>query len=250
MRPNKFSAQSKSEHRVYWTSRKAGGLPEALHKLKGFFVRYARGHSRDFPWRHPDTNPFHLLIAELLLAQTKAEDVAKIWPQLVSRYGTPASLAEAPLDSLISLLQPLGLHRQRARALINVGRAICDAGEVPNSVDRLLTIPHVGLYAATATASFAFHRRVPIVDANVVRVFDRIIGIKGERELRRRGDVWNLAWAILPQKNADLHNYGLLDFAAKICTPRAPRCEQCRLNAMCSYGRSYLRSAQSSIEKG
>jgi A/G-specific adenine glycosylase len=244
---NKFNARYDSEHRVYWTSQKPSGLPDALHCLKGFFVRYGRKHLRDFPWRHPGTKPFHLLLAELLLAQTKAEDVAKVWPQLVSRYATPTSLAEAQPDSLISLLRPLGLHRQRARALINLGRAICDvdAGELPRSVHRLLALPHVGLYAATATASFAFHERVPIVDANVVRVFDRITGSKGKRELRRRGDVWRLAWAILPRKNAHLHNYGLLDFAATVCTPRAPRCEHCRLNAACSYGRLYLSPEQS-----
>jgi len=227
-----------SEHRVYWTSQGSVGLPVGIRKLKGFFARYARRSLRDFPWRRPGTQPFHLLVAELLLVQTKAEDVARLWPELVLRYGTPARLAQARPQELIRLLHSLGLQRQRARALINVARALVDqnAGEVPHSVDQLLKLPHVGLYASTAVASFGFHRRVPIVDTNVVRVFDRITGAQGIRELRRRGDIWRLAWALLPRTGAHLHNYGLLDFAATICTLRVPQCETCDLRSICTYG--------------
>lgn len=230
-----------SEHRVYWASQGTFTLPAGVRTLKGFFARYARTHLRDFPWRRPGTQPFHLLLAELLLVQTKADDVARVWPELVLRYGRPARLARARPETLIPLLQPLGLQRQRARALISVARSLAEAntGELPHSVDELLKLPHVGLYAATAVASFGFHRRVPIVDSNVVRVFDRITGTQGARELRRRGDVWRLAWALLPRTGAHLHNYGLLDFAATICTPRAPQCGICDLRSTCRYGQEH-----------
>jgi A/G-specific adenine glycosylase len=231
------------EHRAYWSGQRSAVLPDSLHELKSFFRLYARKHLRSFPWRRPETRPFHLLVAELLLVQTKAEDVARIWLPLVRRYPTPSTLARARHGTLVHLLKPLGLQRQRARALAAVSRALLDVhdGQVPQTVDELLALPHVGLYVATAVACFGFGDHVPIVDANVIRVFDRITGTQGARELRRRLDVWQLAWAALPRVHADLHNYGLLDFAAQICTARAPRCATCNLVSLCSFGQEALR---------
>src|SRR5262249_7252945 len=161
---------------------------------------------------------------------TKAEDVAEIWPRIIRRYPRVANLAGADRRVLLSLLKPLGLQRQRTAALIAVARALVQShsGEVPRTIPGLLSLPHVGLYVATAVACFAFKQRVPIVDANVVRVFERITGTCGVRDIRRRSDIWRLAWATLPT-NAARHNYGLLDFAATTCMPRMPRCRRCSL---------------------
>ncbi|MCI0627998.1 MAG: A/G-specific adenine glycosylase [Acidobacteria bacterium] len=227
-----------SEHRILWSSRGRAELPVRLRGLKGFFARYAGKHPRDFPWRKTGTEPFHLLLAELLLVQTKAHDVRRVWPRLVRRYHTPVCLARARREALIRFLQPLGLQRQRARALTVLARALVDFhdGKVPPTVRGLLSLPHVGLYVATAVSCFGFQQWVPIVDANVVRVFDRITGFRGTRDLRRRPDVWQLAWALVPRRRAARHNYGLLDFAAMTCTPRAPRCSTCSLSWVCAYG--------------
>src|SRR5437016_1455006 len=110
-----------TEHRIFWTSRSQRPLPRRLVRLKRFFVSYARRNFRNFPWRAPKTSAFGLLLAELLLAQTKAEDVARIWPRLVSTYPTPKHLSQARLSSLRGLVKSLGLQNQRAKALHNVG---------------------------------------------------------------------------------------------------------------------------------
>jgi A/G-specific adenine glycosylase len=192
-----------------------------------------------------------MLLAELLLVQTKADDVARVWPGLVLRYPTPATMANARRETLIRLLQPLGLQRQRARALKTLARnlVVCHDGKIPRSIEGLLSLPHVGLYVAAAVACFGFNECVPIVDVNVIRVMDRITGIQGIRELRRRPDVWRLAWALLPRTNTTSHNYGLLDFAAIVCTPKAPRCGACGLRSICTYGLQQ-QSAQSTRCKG
>lgn len=244
MRSNHSAAPVHSEHRAYWSGRQSATLPESLHKLRSFFARYAHKHLRVFPWRCAGTRPFHLLLAELLLVQTKAEDVARVWPTLVRRYPDPWCLSRVRQSTLIRLLRPLGLQRQRARALKAVSVALIHSyeGEVPRTVDELLTLPHVGLYVATAVACFGCGSRVPIVDVNVIRVFDRITGTKGVHELRRRFDVWQLAWAALPRVNARSHNYGLLDFAAQTCTSRAPCCAHCDLVSICSFGQEQLRA--------
>jgi len=243
MRSDHNAARVDSEHRAYWSGKRNAALPESLHELNSFFCRYARRHLRTFPWRRAETEPFHLLVAELLLVQTKAEDVARAWLPLMLRYPDALHLARARQNTLIRLLEPLGLHRQRSRALKSVSRALMDlyGGEVPKTVEKLLTLPHVGLYVASAVACFGFGRRVPIVDANVIRVFDRITGTHGIRELRRRFDVWQLAWAALPRAHAKSHNYGLLDFAAQTCTSRAPCCASCGLVSICAFGKKKLR---------
>jgi len=111
------------------------------------------------------------------------------------------------------------------------------AGNVPCSVSELLTLPYVGLYVSCAVACFGFSQRVPIVDANVVRVIGRLAGLDPKKDLRRSSRVWEIAWLALPQFHVEKHNYGLLDFSAQICTSRAPKCDACALQCVCSYGK-------------
>lgn len=228
------------EHRIFWTAR-ASGQPVANDKiLRRFFVRYARDYARQFAWRSPDVSPFGLLIAELLLVQTKAKDVAEIWPQLMAGYPSAERLARAQTHALTKLLKPLGLQNHRARALKSVASAIVDRfdGRLPTSLPDLLSLPYVGLYVACAVACFSYGDRVPIVDANVLRIFGRLAGFEPGSELRRSPKVWNAVWAVLPRKNFVQHNYGVLDFAAEICKPRLPRCQSCALNNICAYART------------
>jgi A/G-specific adenine glycosylase len=231
------------EHRILWTTREGDELPARLAILKRFFARYARNHGRKLPWRAPGIKPFELLTAEILLVQTKAEDVARIWPLLIARYPSPATMARAQMPSLTRLLRPLGLQNQRARALRTVSQAIIRrfGGRVPQSIPEMLSLPHIGLYVACALASFNYGQRVPIVDANVLRVLARISGIEPVRDLRRSRRAWELAWRVLPQKSFALHNYGLLDFAAEVCKAKGPLCSTCPLRAVCAYARNSVK---------
>jgi A/G-specific adenine glycosylase len=207
-------------------------------------VRYARKHIRVLPWRRRSIEPFYLLLAEVLLVQTRAEAVARIWPTLVKKYPGPEALARAKTPSLIKLLKPLGLQKQRASSIRNISNTLITrfGGTVPETVCLLLSIPHVGLYTAAAVASFRFGERLPIVDANVLRVLGRITGMQAGKDLRRSPGIWAFAWAILPRKNCRLHNYGLLDFASGTCKARRPLCPFCPLNQVCVYGRQRFTS--------
>lgn len=207
-------------------------------RLERFFSRFERASGRKFPWRLRGTSAYRMLVAEVLLRQTKAEDVVEVWRFLVGAYPTPAALAAARLDVLRRVLRPLGLNRQRAIALKRISEAVVRelGGRVPNTLETLLSLPHVGLYAACALLSFKYGARAPIVDTNILRVFGRITGQDLGKDLRRNPDAWSLAWSILPRKHAAEHNYGLLDFAALVCRPRAPLCNACPLRRSCRYG--------------
>lgn len=174
----------------------------------------------------------------MLLRQTRAVMVAEVWPQLIARFPTPQHVVDANDDELYALVAPLGFGRQRAGALKDASRALVEAhaGHVPDSIPALLEIPHIGLYAAHAVACFAFGRRVPVVDTNVLRVFSRLTGVDFGRDIRRGNapEAWDLARRILPARSVREHNYGLLDFSAQVCAPSKPFHERCPLADVCA----------------
>jgi A/G-specific adenine glycosylase len=206
-------------------------------RLRACFEKFSSERYRSFPWRDSEIGAFGLLIAEVLLRQTKGDDVVGPWLALMARYPDASRLSRAREATLKRILQPLGLQNQRARALREIATALVawHQGQVPTTLQELLLLPHVGMYAASAVSCFAFGERLPIVDTNVLRVFRRISGVTLKRDLRRSLEAWSLAWSILP-RDATKHNYGMLDFSALICTPRNPKCEVCELRAICAYG--------------
>jgi A/G-specific adenine glycosylase len=234
-----FPPHCKPEHRILWSSRVAAKGVKVARGLSGFFSRFAREKGRTFDWRKKNLPSFHLLLAEVLLVQTKADDVAVVWPELVRKYPTPAALSRARVSSLVKLLRPLGLQNQRAKSLVTISKALCrdSGGRVPRSTEALLSIPHLGLYTAAAVGCFAFGERLPIVDANVLRVLGRVHGIKAGADLRRSPEIWSLAWKLLPERKCKDHNYGILDFAATVCTAKRPLCGSCQLNNSCAFYR-------------
>lgn len=202
------------------------------------FRQFYRKHGRDFPWRDKGTTPFEILVAEMLLRQTQAIQVAAVWPSLRERYPGPRELAAADQSALVELLTPLGLGNQRAKALREMSTELIrkHRGRVPRKIEALLALPHVGLYAAHATACFAFGQRVPVVDTNVLRVLGRVFGEKYGLDNRRAPKAWQVAQEIMPPKgSAREHNYGLLDFSALVCTPKKPLCRVCPINGKCTW---------------
>lgn len=230
----------RAELRLLWDSRSNGCLDTQTQFLSRFFCLYYEKNGRSFPWRTKHTTAFALLVAEVLLKQTKAVDVVTVWSDLMDEYPDPECLAYADREKLLRLLKPLGLQRQRCYALKMMAKAVVKehAGKVPKEIPALIDLPFIGLYSACALASFIYDFRVPIVDANVLRVFSRLTGENFGKDLRRSKEVWQLAWSILPHKRHKEHNYGLLDFSALLCTSRNPGCTRCELTSRCFFGLS------------
>jgi len=217
-------------------------LPAFPELPRNFFVNWFRERGRSFPWRDPGTSPYGILMAEMLLRQTRAEMVAPVWKELVSRYPDPQALDAALSDDLYHLVQCLGLGQQRVVALKGVARALLEryGGTIPNKVEELEALPHVGPYAARAVCCFAYGQPLPVVDSNVLRLFSRLAGWQLPRDIRRRkaSPAWEIATRLLPPESAREHNYGVLDFAAEVCAPLRPRCEACPFAGSCMHMRS------------
>lgn len=206
-------------------------------RLRSFFKEFFRLRGRDFPWRKEGTSEFSLVLAEVLLRQTRAETVPIVWGRIGRSYTTFPALARASRRELERELRPLGLHKQRARALIELAQSV-NQDRLPTSTVALSRVPHLGLYATAALLCFSRERRVPVVDTNVMRILGRYLGRRFGNDIRRAQEAWWLAWDILPTRNIKQHNYGLLDFGALVCTARKPSCPTCGLRHSCEFVRS------------
>lgn len=188
-------------------------MTDRHEQFRADLLEWSQGRLREFPWRET-TDPYEVLVAEILLQRTPAERVEPIYEEVVATYPNLATMAEADVGRLAEMLQTLGFQNQRARALIDIGSQLAGNG-VPENETALLELPYVGKYAANATLCFAFGQPRAIVDANVVRVYERAFGLDLSTT---DSEAWELAQELLPEDTARRFNLALLDFGATLST--------------------------------
>lgn len=199
---------------------------------------------RDLPWRLPRDaafgarlDPYHVLVSEAMLQQTQVSTVIPYFNRFTETFPTVHALAVAELTQVLRLWQGLGYY-SRARNLHAAARKIVAdfTGNVPDSVDALLSLPGIGRYTAGAIASIAYNRRAPILDGNVARVLCRLDAIRSDpRDPTTRDRLWQRAEEILPGESDRIgdFNSALMELGATVCTPRNPQCLICPVRAFC-----------------
>jgi A/G-specific adenine glycosylase len=190
------------------------------------------------PWRAqpgqtPD--PYHVLLSEAMLQQTQVATVIPYFRRFIDTFPTIQSLAAADEQVVLRLWQGLGYY-SRARNLLKAARMIIDrfAGQIPRTVDELLTLPGVGRYTAGAIASIAYDTPAPIVDGNVIRILCRIDAVcddPRDREVLAR--IWSRAAELVPPKRAGDFNQAMMELGATLCTPKSPKCLVCPVERWC-----------------
>ena len=189
---------------------------------------------RDYPWRKTN-DPYSIMVAEILLQRSDADTVAPIYQTFLSRYPTLCALANAKLEDIRTLLQPLGLFF-RADRLSQTAKILAEnQREIPEEEQELLKLPGVGKYTARAICSQAFGQPAAVLDTNVVRILERFFGIKGTRVKSRCKILWSAAETVAPDTEVGYWNLTLLDFGAKVCTARNPKCSECPLALKCHW---------------
>ncbi len=198
-------------------------------------MRWFNRHGRKYPWRETD-DPFKVLIAEIMLRRTKADQVRMVYENLFKVYPDVRSLASAKSRDVERILYPLGL-KWRTPAFVLVAKEIDKKyqGEVPVSRRELTSLPGVGDYVAGAVLSVVFRKKEWIVDSNIVRLFRRYFGIETSKEGRRDKHVIELAKLYASGQNPRKANLAILDISSLICKPFTPCCEKCPLNKGCYY---------------
>ncbi len=199
-------------------------------------VSWFRYNGRDFPWRDT-TNPFYILVAEVLLRQTQATRVVGPYIHLVTTYPDPASLAEADVDGLRQWFKPLGLVRRADRLVECARRLLRDyGGQVPRCLESLQSLPGIGRYSARATLCMAFNHPLPMIDEGSGRVLRRVLGLSGAGPAYSDICLAEAAERILPDSHAREFNLGLIDIGAAYCHPRTPDCHRCPILSQCASG--------------
>ena len=199
-------------------------------KLLQWYVQ----HGRDLPWRHT-RDPYHILVSELMLHQTQVARVIAKYHEWLARYPTFEALAAAPLEEVKQLWRPLG-YNFRPERLHEIARFVVNEleGKLPSQLDELVSFRGIGRYTAGAILSFAFHKDAPIVDTNVCRLITRVFGVRGDpKRAAVKGEIWQLAEALIPTGKAYVFNQALIDFGALVCTSRAPACSSCFADDIC-----------------
>jgi A/G-specific adenine glycosylase len=209
------------------------------NELSQFFreqlLVWGRHHGRSFPWRNT-SNPYRLLIAEMMLRRTQARQVVLVYENFLRCYPTPQALASADAEDVERLLRPLGLS-WRIPAFQQMAQHIVTkcGGEIPHDRKELLSLPGVGEYVADAVRCFAYNEPVTLLDTNTVRVAGRYFDFPVHAESRRRAPVKRAVACLLDSKEPRASNLALLDLAAVVCRSRQPRCESCPVAAGCAW---------------
>lgn len=170
-----------------------------------------------------------------MLQQTRVETVIPYFERFVRRFPNLKSLAKAEQSEVLALWEGLGYYT-RARNLHKAARLVMEKfnGSLPAAVTQLSTLPGIGRYTAGAIASIAFDQSEPALDANIKRIYSRVLALEeplGSTVSERK--LWSFARQICPQQEAGDFNQALMDLGASICTPLQPRCGQCPLQNFC-----------------
>ena len=182
------------------------------------------------------TTPYELLIAVILSAQCTDERVNKVTAVLFERYSTPESMVTLSQAQLEKYIFSCGFYRMKAEHILSASRDILDKfnGEVPNTVEELMSLAGVGKKTANVVYSVAFGGDAIAVDTHVFRVSNRLGLAKGDTPLAVETGL-NKA---IPKKDWSKAHHWLIWHGRRVCHSQKPRCEECSLKVYCDYGKN------------
>lgn len=217
--------------------------PAVRRRLRSRLLAWFSRHHRDLPWRH-SRDPYRIWVSEVMLQQTQVVTVIPYFDRFLRAFPTLSDLAAAEVQDVLRLWEGLGYYR-RARDLHQAARRLAAEhdGRIPDDPEALRGLPGLGRYTLGAVLSQAFDRRLPILEANSLRVLCRLFGITDDP---RRGPahrwLWKLAEVLLPMRRVGEFNQALMELGALVCTPAAPRCPDCPMAADCTARRLGLQA--------
>lgn len=176
-------------------------------------------------------NPFQMLIATILSAQTTDRSVNAVTPKLFVRYPDAQSLAHADPAAVERLIKPTGFFRVKARTIIASSRALVErfGGQVPRSMEELVTLPGVGRKTANVVLGVAFGIPGFAVDTHVIRLTNRLGLTRSRDPVKIEAEVTKL----IPPKEWTGFSLRLILHGRRVCLARAPNCPGCILNDFC-----------------
>ena len=190
---------------------------------------------RILPWREEPT-PYHVWLSEIMLQQTRVEAVKPYYDRFLQYLPDIESLAAVEEEQLLKLWEGLGYYN-RARNLKKSAMQIVAeyGGEMPGEYEQLIRLAGIGSYTAGAIASIAFHKAVPAVDGNVLRILSRLrLDDRDILDARVKKSIEEELKSVIPQDRPGDFNQALMELGAMVCIPNGnPKCEVCPWQELC-----------------
>ena len=202
----------------------------------------AREVARRLALEYPDArceldfeNPFQLLAATILSAQTTDVRVNMVTPVLFARYPDAEALAGADLSELEDIVRSTGFYANKSRSLVGMAQALVERfdGEVPTRLEDLVTLPGVGRKTGNVVRSVAFDLPGLPVDTHVGRL-SRRLGLTTEEDPVKVERQLN---SYLPPGERGRFSLRMILHGRRVCDARRPRCEVCVLADICPSSR-------------
>jgi endonuclease-3 len=184
------------------------------------------------------TSAFQLLVATILSAQCTDERVNQVTPQLFQKYPKVSDFASASQEELEEEIRSTGFFRNKAKNIISASKKIVHAfgGKVPDSMEKLITLPGVARKTANIILSSAFKKAEGIaVDVHVKRLSQRL-GLSSEKSPDK---IERDLMALVPREHWIDFNYLIVNHGRSVCKARKPLCPDCVLKHLCPSGKTF-----------
>ena len=177
-------------------------------------------------------NAFQLLIATILSAQCTDVRVNMVTPALFAAYPTPEAMAYANPKDIETAIRSTGFFRSKTKSILGASQKIVTefGGQVPRTMEQLLTLPGVARKTANVVLGVAFG--IPagvVVDTHVLRISKRLDFTKHDEPKKVEQDLM----AIIPQEKWILFSHQIIWHGRRVCIARKPRCMECNLEHLC-----------------
>ena len=178
-------------------------------------------------------DPYELLVAVTLSAQTTDVSVNKVTPALFTAYPDVFAMAEADPADVAEIIRTIGLYKTKSQRIVEQAQALVEqyGGQVPDDQKKLQALPGVGQKTANVVMAEAFgHQRIA-VDTHVFRVSNRI----GLAQAKNVEDTEDQLMEILPNDRWTLCHHLLIFHGRQCCSARNPKCEDCPIEELCKW---------------
>lgn len=179
-----------------------------------------------------DRSPFQILIATALSARSRDEQIIGVVEKLFKKYPSPEKMAKANLATLEKYVRKSGFYKIKAKRIRDISQRLVSefGGEVPKTMNELLSLPGVGRKTAGCVLVYAFRIPAIPVDTHVHRVSNRLGWVNTKDPLRTEQSLMKL----IPKSRWLLINELLVIHGKNICKPQTPMCNKCTIEKYCA----------------
>jgi A/G-specific adenine glycosylase len=212
---------------------------EKIQYLRTNLLYWYQKHGRRYPWRMA-SDLYKILIAEIMLRRTKADQVLPVYQRFMHLYPNIQSLSIANEEDIKRVCAPLGLG-WRNMEFRNLALLINERyrEEIPSEREELIKLPGVGEYVADAFLVSAYNQKQWIADANVVRVLSRFFGLEFKGDGRRDRGIMELVKKYVDWEPPKVAAFAIIDFAVLVCKNHQPEHSKCFVCERCACFREH-----------